>query len=414
MLLLLLPHLYLCAEICDRLSLLGLPVRLHSRILEKGFSWARLWYALRAIDTTGSGYVTIELEFLTWLLGAGSSTIYQWLREGKKAGAFRWYKYQRGTLRVALGGLFAISRAQGWEVIEENPDWKRGDRQKYKKKGINAWGVTVEVTLKEVLTLAELRAYATAAVTQRSQQLARYAAWRNLPKQVRHFTDASGKRGSLHLPQPSQFFDPSENRPCHDSGKRGIPFLLAIGKRWISVSKGFVPYGASLPKVARERGYQCNRTVQRHLKLVGMEAKQIIQSKAAYRAIKEAIRWDSPSIAPEPDISVSWSRTGYTMVEPAGRHGNPYQFKLNADRLFVHKDRPYIYRCNLYNPTLKLCRMSAARRGYTTKIKETMDPQRKNAITADVLSSRAGGCSTEITKVGFNFLDLPEIERQNP
>ena len=98
-----------------------------------------------------------------------------------------------------------------------------------------------------------------------------------------------------------------------------------------------------------------------------MESKQVIQSKAAYGHIKEAIRWDSPSIAPEPDISVSWSRTGYTMTEPAGRHGNPYQFKLNPERLFVHKDRPYIYRCNLYNPTLKLCRMSAACREFSER-----------------------------------------------
>lgn len=363
----LLPHLYLANEILNHLSFLDSPVRLHSRILEKGFSWARLWYALRALDSAGAGYVTTELEFLTWLLDAGESTVYQWLREGKTAGAFRWYECKEGILRVALGGLFAISKAQGWEVKEENPEWKNGDRQKFKKLGINAWGVTVEVTLKEILTLAELRAYATAAVCQRKQQLARYAAWRNLPKSVRHKKDASGQKTSLHLPQPSEFFDPGENRPCHDSGKRGIPFLLAIGKRWVSVSKGFVPYGASLPSIAHERGYQCNRTVQRHLKLAGMESKQVIQSKAAYKHIKEAIRWDSPSIAPEPDISAVWSREGYTLTEPAGRHGNPYQFKLNPERLFVHKDRPYIYRCNLYNPTLKLCRMSAARREFSER-----------------------------------------------
>lgn len=376
---LLLPYLYLCNEICEKADFLALPVRLHSRVLEKGFSWARLWYVLRALDIDGAGYVTIEKEFLTCLLNAGSSTIYQWLREGKKAGAFRWYEYQQGTLRVALGGLFAISKAQGWEVKEENPDYSRGDKRKFSRKGINAWGVTVEVTLAEIfLSLAELRAYATAAVTQRKQQLARYAAWRNLPKSARCKKDAQGKTTSLHLPQPSDFFESEKNRPSHDSDKGGIPFLLAIGKRWISVSKGFVPYGASLPAIAQERGYKCDRTVQRHLKLVGMEAKQVIQSKAAYGAIKEAIRWDSPSIAPEPDISVSWSRSGYTMTEPAGRHGNPYQFKLNPERLFTHKDRPYIYRCNLYNPTLKLCRMSAARREFSER---TTTQSRRGGVT---------------------------------
>lgn len=354
--LLLLPSLYLCNEICDRFSFLAGPVRIHSRILERGKTWARAWYILRFLDSEGSGFVECPLEEIGWLLGAAPSTLYQWLREGKEFGAFRFWQCRRGVLRVALGGLFKITELMGFLDSD-----RRGE------KGIPPWGVAVRVPLYQLISLADWRAIATAATTQRKQQLSRYSAWRALPTQARQV---------YRLPQPGQFFQGEvKHRLSDDSASGSIRCLIHCGQRRVFVSKGFIPFGTNQHSIALERGCS-ERTVQRHLKRVGVEAKQIVQAKGAYRYVKEAIRWDSPSMAPETDISIKWGRDGeYRLTERSGRVGNLHTISVTGDRFFEYGDRTYIYRCNLYNLDLPLCKMSGRRkayRNYTALIEKTL------------------------------------------
>ena len=362
----LLPHLYLANTICKALSILGLPVRVHSRIAGKGNSWARLWYFLRAVDQVGRGRVDeVPLEEICFWLDAGASTIYQWLREGEAVGAFRQYRVRKGKVGVRFGGLLYLCKNLGLsEDPPRDPDTKK--RQK-RQRGIGPWGVTAEVQVLQILSLGELRAIATGAVTQRLQQLSRFAAWRKLPAAVRH----PNPNTTLHLPQPLEFF--SENLSSHDSATGEIRFCLKITDKWISVSKRFTPYGPAQQSIARERGYSCT-TIQRHLKAIGMESKQIIQAKAAYGKIRQALEWSSMSFAPEPDIQLIYSvrSDSYRLTEPSGgRHGDPYTFPIAKGRMFRHGDREYIYRQSLYKPLLKLCKMSATRKAYSNPLERT-------------------------------------------
>lgn len=359
----LLPHLYLANTICKALSILGLPVRVHSRIAVKGYAWARLWYFLRGIDQQGRGRVDdLAIEEICFWLDCGESTIYQWLREGMRVGAFQKWRCRNKKLGVIFGGLLPLCRNLNLEEEPSPPTDPKTRSRKNRQRGIPPWGATAEVQLIEILSLEELRAIATGATVQRLQQLSRYAAWRKLPKNIR----LPHPGVTLHLPQPTEFFD-SDELPSRDSAIGGINFVLKITEKWISTSKGFTPYGTSQATVAKERGYS-TVTVQRHLKAIGMKSKQIIQSKAAYGKIRQALHWSSMSFAPEPDIQLIYSvrSDSYKLTEPSGgRHGDPYTFPISKGRMFKHGDREYIYRQSLYKPLFKLCKMTATRKAYS-------------------------------------------------
>lgn len=356
--LLTLPHQYLAHEILQRFT-----VRIHSGIVEKSQTWARLWYLLRCLDREGSGFIRISLVEISQMLAAGISTTYQWLREGKEAGAFRWWRCRRGELRVALGGLFRVCKHLGL-----TPDSAK------KWTGLAPWGATAEVPVFQILTLAGLRASATVALTQRLQQLSRYAAWRKLP---------AAARKTYRLPQPEELFDrENKHRLSHDSAQTGsIPCLLHVGPRRVFVSKGFIPFGVSREAIARERSYQCDRTISRHIALIGTPTKQLVQTKAAYGRIQQGIEWQAPSFSPETDIQLSWRwekgqvwEGEYYLTEPSGRVGGAYTHRVTSERFFTYGGRHWIYRTNLYKPELHLCKMSASRASYKLYYKHEARP----------------------------------------
>lgn len=344
----LLPHLYLANEILSRFS-----VRIHSRIVEKGNSWARLWYLLRGFDRKGSGYLRLPIVTISHLLGAASSSIYQWLREGKKEGAFRWWKVQRGNLRVALGGLFPVCRSLGL-----SPDSK-------KRLGIAPWGVTAEVGLHQILDLKSLRAAATVATAQRLQQLSRFSAWRNLSAQARK---------TIRLPQPDDFFQGMQTGQFSDDSASGnLPrCCIHIGRRRAWVSKGFIPFGTNQKAIARERG-MCDRTIQRHLNLMGIDRRQIVQSKADYKLAANVINHDAGSVSIADDFSLYSRGDDYYLTERSGNIGELHTHKVASvgftaihSRFFQYGSKPkiWLYRTNIYRPSVKLCTMSAARTNY--------------------------------------------------
>jgi hypothetical protein len=105
---------------------------------------------------------------------------------------------------------------------------------------------------------------------------------------------------------------------------------------------------------------------------MGINSRQIVQAKAAYTHITQAMEWASSTIAPEPDITVRWNRCKdslvyegyYTLTEASCPGANPHTVEITPQRFFRYADRTWIYRCNVYQPIFKLCTMAAAREDY--------------------------------------------------
>ncbi len=355
----LLPHQYFARTILRLFT-----VRIHSGLIEKGRPWLKLWYLLRGLDIQGSGFAKVSMHQVCQLLWASSSTVRQWLREGKAAGAFRfWRCNQRQGLRVALSSLHQLCSKLGLTNVEK----PSREQQMWSglRRGLTAWGAVAEIPLFQI---HQLRPLATAAVTQKLQQRSRHAAWQALPEEIRE---------NWNLPEPEEFFRPEasprnkglklkasqsapsdeqEQRPSDDTACGGIRCLVHIGKKRIFVSKGFIPFGTSQDAIAWERNYESDRTIQRHLAQVNLPHKQIVQAKAAYGHLRKALQWDSPGIAPEPGISLSRLLDGRNVLsEISGTVGDkPYTQEVTAERFFRYGDRDWIYRCNLYKPELQL------------------------------------------------------------
>lgn len=386
--LLILGRSYLAAKILQLLT-----VRIHSAICEKGHIWARLWYLLRAFDIQGSGCANIPMAQICQLLGVSSSTVYEWLRKGREVSAFTWYRVsQRQGLRVRLGSLHRVCKTLG--LIDSQGS-----------KISSPWGVVAQVPLHEAIV--HLRALATAAVTQKLQSISHWAAWRSLP---------AAARKTYKLPQPQEFFQsgitgatsynrtgsPEQqasqsvlNRDEEQRRSYGLPAgrircLLHVGSKRIFVSKGFNPFGTSQPAIARERGY-CDRTIQRQVKALKVPHRQIVQAKAAYGKILQAINHDADSCQPEENISwkvleAQFDGSG-VLTDQSGTVGKTHSVKVKPERFFSYGGKNWIYRCNIYQPTLKLCTM-----------RRSLSKYRQSVLQK---SSVAGGttcCSEEVLK----------------
>lgn len=365
--------------------------------MEKGQAWVRLWYLLRGLDRRGSGFQRLPIVTISDLLGVASSSIYQWLREGKEAGAFRWWKCQRGNLRVAMGGLFSVCRASFSEGTS--------------KQGRAPWGVPSEVGLHQILSLAQLRAAATVSVTQRLQQLSRFAAWRKLPAPARKI---------YKLPQPAAFFPSEEAQRLSDDNALGsIRCVIHIGKRRVWTSRGFIPFGVSQNAIANERNI-CDRTVRRHLALMNVDRRQVVQSKAEYKLAAECLHHDGGAVEPSEDVNLRSSVDGSYYLSEKGLGGfntikvGEVGFHRIQSRFFTYGAKPkvWLYRCNIYQPSTKLCTMSAARTRYRrlnslkitplpTKITPLCQPLN---ISLGELLAEAGGHTTIFSRRGGTTL----------
>lgn len=353
-----------------------LTVRIHSAVCKKSHTWARLWYLLRAFDRQGSGCANIPMAQICQLLGVSSSTVYEWLRKGKEVSAFRWYRVsQCRGLRVRLGSLHRVCEALG--LVDSQGS-----------KISSPWGVVAEVPLHEAI--AHLRALATVATTQKLQTLSRWAAWRSLP---------AAARKAHRLPQPEEFFKPGlagatshttngrtrspdkasqsvkdqddEQRRSDDLPQGRIRCLLHVGSKRIFVSKGLVPFGTSQPAIALERGYS-DRTIQRQVKALGVPYRQLVQAKAAYGTIRQALEHDADSCQPEKNISWQVRSDRFdgsgVLTDQSGTVGKTHSVTVTPERFFNYGGKDWIYRCNLYQPTLKLCTMRRSVSNYRKRM----------------------------------------------
>ena len=335
-----------CTQGTDALKL---PVRTHGQLMS--FSWSKLWYYLRGIDIPGRG-----LELLSWStakrhLGCASSTLYQWLREAKEAGAIYEYKRQGDRLSIRLGGLFNVCQTLG----------------------LRNWGAVAVLPLGQVLT--KCRALATAIATQQLQGQSRYAAHKSL---------SNSDKKVFTIPNALDVIGSGKNASYEPiKGATKIPFLIHVGAKRAFVSKGFIPFGTSQGAVASELGIS-DRTVRRHLTELEVESRQICQSKQEYAMINPAIRYGLGEYKSESDVRfritedeiILHERNGWTSHSKKGGHHIPLndsQLNPSCDRFFTYFGKTWVYRCSLYGLSYLLKKMKVARRNYRRYLENDKD-----------------------------------------
>lgn len=323
---------------------LDLKFRLHTYLGRE--PWAKLWYALRSLDQSGSGYYELPIELAEMLTGGDEKTIYRWLKEGRSLGAFRRYKVRKGILKVWLGGLFAVCE----------------------RMNLRNWGAVAVVNL---LDLKDVRGLTTATATQFLQEKSRYAANKDLKSDYRKLYGA---------PEPNQLLG-EVGESSLQMGVGQIPFLLHISESRLFVSKSFTAFGISQRAISINLGIH-PKTVQRHQVAIGMVSRQICQSKLEYGWIIGALNheiqsYDATSTARSEGLG--YQITGDTVTYrdgfvPGGKRSEPNSWNIPEEefsgRFFKMGGKWWLAKCNIYREELTLTTMRAARKKYRQKLSQ--------------------------------------------
>jgi len=307
-------------------------VRVHSRLPAATQPWLKLWYLARALDADSRGWVHIPIDFVCWFYDRKVSTVLQWLREGKAAGAFRSCSVRHGVIRLWLSSLSKLTKALNL------PDWGH-------------------VATVSMLELPELPALATSIHVQGEQRRSRVAAQRSLKDKEKKF---------YKIPDPLDILKAGRRSSLKSRrGARRPSFLLHVSGKRTFVSRGFIPFGCSQAGVARQLG-RCIKTIQRHLSQLGVERRQIVQAKHEYRDIKASIALNCPYFSDKTGTFsfIPTERGAGTLNEPNGLTSSRGSHKLTSDRIFLWGGQAWMYRCNLYALDRCFCSMSYARWKY--------------------------------------------------
>lgn len=279
-------------------------VRIHSAIASQ-FPCSRLWYFLRGLDIHGQGVTEFDLDLVASVfMGVGRSTVYQWLREGKNLGFFRFYRKNRktGKIRIFLGGLHAVCL----------------------RIGFTNWGKVATIPLSEITGFFTFRANAAALATHALQHESRYAAKIKSKKRVIH---------------PSEIF---ENSPtCQKSGKRVKRSVFHVSKRYVFCGSHFVPFGCNQESIGAQLG-RSSRSVRRYLEYLKISRRQIAQSKAEFADIANQLHWEGVGVE-QPTATIDKS-------------------VVSTNRLFKYAGKTWLLRCNIYSTNYRLNTMNAARK----------------------------------------------------
>lgn len=300
-----------------RILLNPFTVRVHAKIARQ--TWSRLWYLARAFDPTGRGIVDLPLD-ICQLLNVSRPTLYEWLRAGKKAGAFRRYKFKQNRCHIWLGGLVKVCQSLGLQ------DW-----------GGVALVSLVEIQSSDTQSL-QLRSLATSVVVADLQHKSHFAARRSLKHRERFFK-----------PPSAEAILSAGKRSSQKPEKGQVPFLVWVGKRRAFVSRNFVPFGTSQASIAAELGIS-EATVRRHQARQNLERRQLVQAKSAYQLVAAGIEWDAERCFAEPEIWYQQSDDGIRLYEPNGitssrREGG---HAVTEQRFFRYFGQTWLYRCNVY------------------------------------------------------------------
>jgi hypothetical protein len=324
-------------------------VRIHTGIVTKYQRWTKLWYFLRGLDVSSSGFGSILVADICHWLGAAPSTVRQWFREGKAAGAFRCWSERRGIITTAVGSPAAV--CLGLKL--------------YKNKSFysirRAWGEVSEIPLVE---LDRLRAHATAVTIQSLQNHSHFAAK----------IAAAKDPDNLRVPTPADIFEAAGRASLNPNGRALLPFVSKISANRIWVSKSFRAFGVNQTSVGAARGF-CDRTIRNHLSLLGVESRQIVQAKGAYRQVAAAIDRNSQYFSTgegKDEVTLigyvtGWNRgTDQPVLEHKLSEGLEGDFpeggiETPRSRFFPAMGKWWLYRCNLYNLNYPLHSANEAR-----------------------------------------------------
>lgn len=321
----------------------------------------------------------------------------QWLREGKAAGAFRFWAERRGIISVAIGSPTSV--CIGLKLYE------RSDARSIRR----AWGVVSEIP---VFELDRLRQHATAVEIQHLQNQSHFAA-----------KVASAKdRKRLRVPEPKDLFEAAGRASQNPDERALLPFLSKISPSRFWVSKSFRVFGVRQKTAARVRGY-CDRTIRNHLSFLGTESKQIVQAKADYGRVATAIdqgtqykSWGEGAS----EITLVGNVTGwdYQKDQPILQHklceGEPGDFPRGGidaprSRFFQAMGKWWMYRCNIYNLSYPLHSMEKARdKWWATYVFDILqrggEPKKSKIELAPIQKE------SSILASGYNFGDCGHFE----
>lgn len=357
------------------------PVRIHKSIALLHPA-ASLWYLCHAADPEGRGRV--ELSASEWLLlKVSRPTLYRWLREGWALGLFRNYWWKGDRLTVSLGGLKKACLSSGME----------------------SWGPVATVRLGDFLG-GRLRALASAIQTQDLQERSRYAARHSLNELERkHFKVATAAE-CLNLSSPTL-----------DCGE--VPGLAHIGTSKIFVRRSFIPFGVSQDRICEELNVEarscgvCTRTLRNHLKRLGVDRRQLVQSKPEYREIRTALEFEAQGHkAKGSDIHFEREGEHIRLDEPNGKSSARREggHRLKPDRLFRYFGADWIYRCNLYGLAYELTSMKRSRFEYKRHLARNAQNPCPEPTSRQ---SDAGDATTQLTAVKLNFGGSQNKEEKN-
>jgi hypothetical protein len=152
------------------------------------------------------------------------------------------------------------------------------------------------------------------------------------------------------------------------------------------------------------------------LALLDVDRRQIVQSKSEYRLAAECLGHDAGGVEPSEDVSLRSSADGsYYLSEKGlgGRHTikvGEVGFHRIQSRFFSYGAKPkvWLYRTNIYKPSIKLCTMSSRRSEYrrlpiitqsppVTKITPLCQPLN---VSLGELLAEAGGHTTTFSRRG--------------
>lgn len=347
-------------------------VRIHSNLAR--YPWARLWYLLRAFDGhRGSGRAELPPEMCAELLGVSTATIYRWLQEGKKAGAFRFYQVRKGYLKVYLGSLFKVC----WNLNLRN------------------WGEVGVCYLWEVN--AHIRAITTAIAGQALQNRSRYAANRNLKKDYREHFGAPHPNELLGVEGPSSLKSPEGE----------VPFVLHRSEKRVFVSKGFTHYGARQTSIADALGIS-DRTVRRHQAALDLKKLQICQAKGEYARVSLAWDLEFNEFMSQEGTQIGYKRSSNVAsvyfsdgIPTYAKEQTPNAYICPEEefgrRFFKIGDKVFIARCNVYAERFTLTTMRAAKRWWNARLKKLSQCQFQSLAAGGVV----GGGSKNLAPSGI-------------
>lgn len=260
----------------------------------------KLWLLARLMDdvvkdgqSAGSGVATMSIEAAAMILGYSENRIYKLLREAQRKGLIHRYHLRRdGWVRIFYASLERVSKAARLTEL----------------------GRIAEIEIKDLKYIGII---ATELEAEEQQERSFHAAQKASLEQQE---EGNLKKFDTSLIHPEKL----TNSPCR------MGRVLGVGERFLRVSEGFVPFGASQETIAKNRGVSV-RTVQRHLSNgYRLELTEVRQRRRIDCAIE---KWQLAQRLPRRFSPIDHPKAGIDSGRYQWMDDRWYELKCNVYRL---------------------------------------------------------------------------------